>query len=489
MDLTDNIKAILIDSLHCKIDQISTKDNTISFDINRNKTLSIHELENLNYFKQNYLYIDSLSGLHDSNTSQRLIIKIFNSQKELDTYLEYLEELKKLDHRYIGTHLKYFILDPVHAPGMIIWLEKGLILFNKIKSYMRNTMRKYGYKNEVCTPVIADLNLYSKSGHVDMYHENIFFLTDKTSVLKPMNCPFHILIFKNKKPTYKDLPMKISEFGSCSRNETKSALHGLFRARGFTQDDSHIFCTEDHIEESVLNFCSILREVYNKFGFEDIQLKLSTRPDKYVGDLAIWKKAEEALACVAKKSGISFEINHGDGAFYGPKLDFYIKDNRGRVWQCGTVQLDFMLARKLEATYIDHNNEHKTPVMIHHAVLGSIERFMGILIEHHKGKFPLWLAPMQVSILPINNHSEILAYCENISKILSEYKISNTIDSSNETLNAKIRKSWADEFIPISIIIGNKEIDSGKLALRINGEKVNNMQINQIIEYIRNEGN
>ncbi len=491
IEILNKIKSILIDlGADCETLTILTHDNAVIADIRSiEKPLSINALHKVDFFIENYIYIDSISGLHESINNQRIVFKCFFSQDEFNNYVLHIEGLKKLDHRYIGTHLKYFIFDPIHAPGMIIWLNKGLQLYETIKDYMRIVMRKHGYTEEVVTPCIADLSLYSKSGHVDMYSENIFFIKDEDSLLKPMNCPFHILIFKNKHVSYKDLPVKIFEFGCCSRNENKSALHGLFRARCFTQDDSHVFCTENDIEDVVLNFCQILLEVYNKFGFDHVQLKLSTRPDKYVGDIDIWDKAEAALENVAKQSGIAYEINPGDGAFYGPKLDFHIRDNRGRIWQCGTVQLDFMLAKKLDATYVDHDKGLKTPVMIHHAVLGSIERFMGIIIEHYKGHLPLWLAPIKISILPINNNEDVMNYSNNLSNILTNEKISHIIDKSNDTLGAKIRKSWIDEFIPISIIIGSKEIVSNKLAIRINGEQVNDMEINEIIKYIRNEGN
>jgi threonyl-tRNA synthetase len=311
----------------------------------------------------------------------------------------------------------------------------------------------------------------------------MYFMDNDSCALKPMNCPEHAMIFKHKRFSYKDLPVKISEFGMCTRKETASALHGLIRVKGFTQDDAHVYCKNEHIEEIIKDFCSKINIVYRKFGFEEIEVHLSTRPDKFAGKIETWDEAETILAQVAKKLNLPFKINPGDGAFYGPKLDFHIKDNRGRTWQCGTIQLDFVLGSRLEASYINENGEHETPVIIHHAVLGSMERFLGIVIEHYKGRFPVWLAPIQVALLTIN--SEVIEYANYVKTQLMQNGIRVALDQENDTINYKIRKWWTEKMVPIAVIIGKKEAESGSLALRINGQNTDPMTLSDLVESIK----
>jgi threonyl-tRNA synthetase len=434
-----------------------------------------------------HLMIDSVSGLFTktSESAQRIAGSIYPTEKELKEYITFTEEAKQYDHRNIGVKLGFFRLDSNIMPGMITWLPKGVKIIETIKSYIRNVMSGNGYK-EVITPPFADICLWKKSGHWDMYKENMFSfdVEERHFALKPMNCPLHIEIFKDLNLSYKNLPYKISEFGFCNRYESSGSLHGLFRARGFTQDDSHVFCEESQIEDVVMTFCNILREVYKKFGFTEINLCLSTRPEKFTGNVDMWESAESSLSAVATKFGFPFKINEGDGAFYGPKLDFYIKDKKGRVWQCGTVQLDFNLPSRLGATYVDKDGEKKTPVMIHHAVLGSIERFTGILIENTKGRLPFWLSPIQVSILSIGADNN--DYCKSIDLQLNKYGIRSVVDFSNETISYKIRHWWSDEMVPVSIIIGKAESDSSTVSVRINGESyANKMSVDDLIKKLK----
>lgn len=437
-----------------------------------------------------YFLLTGISGLHSARPAQRISGIWFEDEAAMLAYQKHMEEIKEYDHRYLGIKLNLFTTDPEITPGMITWLPNGVKVLDKMKQYLRSILEENDY-NEVITPPLADKCLWKASGHLEMFGQNMFFAAlegDKSDnsdyALKPMNCPLHVEIFKHLSLSYKQLPYKISEFGFCHRYEASGALHGLFRARGFTQDDAHIFCTQAQIEEVIKNYCEMLKQVYQKFGFTEIDVKLSTRPEKSAGSDEIWAHAEKALANAAGQSGLEFEVNEGDGAFYGPKLDFYIKDSRGRVWQCGTVQLDFVLPGRLSASYVDSDGTKKTPVMVHRAILGSLERFLGVLLEHTKGNLPFWMQPVQIGILSINR--DCVEYCKRIKNELTKHKYLSSVDSDEETISYKIRKWWTEFRVPILCIVGNKERDSNTVSLRINGhEVVNNIAMESMMEYIK----
>ena len=433
-----------------------------------------------------------VSGLHSDKPAQRICGVLYTTPEGLAEYYKQEEEAREYDHRILGGKLGLFRTDPEVMPGMITWLPNGVKVLEKMKVFIRSIMKEYGY-NEVITPPFADVSLWKKSGHWDMYKENMFGIElnrdseNACYALKPMNCPLHIEIFKYLSLSYKDLPYKISEFGFCNRYESSGSLHGLFRARGFTQDDAHVFCTEDQIEQVILNFCRILRKIYSRFGFNEIEVCLSTRPEKFAGNIDTWDIAERALEAAAAKSELDCTKNEGDGAFYGPKLDFYIKDSRKRTWQCGTVQLDFVLPERLNASYVDSTNERRTPVMIHHAVLGSLERFIGVLVEHTKGRLPFWLCPTQVVILPIN--PAFADYATNIHRQLTQRGFEVIIDMKEDTISYRIRKWWTEMHIPVICIVGKAEMDSNTVSLRINGsESVNKLSINEVFHKLDEMG-
>jgi threonyl-tRNA synthetase len=360
---------------------------------------------------------------------------------------------------------------------MITWLQDGVRVLETMKAYIRSIMQENGYK-EVITPPFADVKLWQKSGHLEMYKENMFFVDvnrdgEKSNfALKPMNCPLHVEVFKHLNLSYKDLPYKISEFGFCNRYESSGSLHGLFRARGFTQDDAHVFCMEEQIEGVITNFCSILKTIYSKLGFDKIKVCLSTRPEKFAGTEQVWELAEAALAKAASASNLECSINHGDGAFYGPKLDFYIQDSRNRTWQCGTIQLDFVLPTRLGASYVDSSGNKQIPVMVHHAVLGSLERFIGVLVEHTKGRLPFWLTPKQVVILPISIQEQ--EYSNQVYQELKGRGFRVELDSSSQTLGYKIRHWWGEMHVPVLCILGKEEQSTKTVSLRINGAEFGN---------------
>ncbi|MBN8769927.1 MAG: threonine--tRNA ligase, partial [Thiobacillus sp.] len=330
---------------------------------------------------------------------QRIYGTAWAKKEDLEAYLHRLEEAEKRDHRRLAKQLDLLHMQD-EAPGMVFWHPKGWIVWQQIEQYMRQKFVEYGYQ-EVRTPAVMDKSLWEKSGHWDNYRDNMFTTASENRdyAVKPMNCPGHVQIFNSGLHSYRDLPLRLAEFGSCHRNEPSGALHGIMRVRGFTQDDAHIFCAEDQIEAEVADFIVMLQKVYADFGFNDVLVKLSTRPDKRVGSDESWDKAEAALAAALEKNGLAFDLQPGEGAFYGPKIEFTLKDTLGRLWQCGTIQLDFNLPVRLGAEYVAEDNSRKIPVMLHRAILGSMERFIGILIEHHAGNFPLWLAPVQVMVL------------------------------------------------------------------------------------------
>ena len=401
---------------------------------------------------------------------QRVYGTCWTTKEELDSYLTMLEEAEKRDHRKLGQQLDLFHLQE-EAPGCAFWHPRGWTLYSIIQDYMRKKLQAHGYI-EVKTPQIVSKTLWEKSGHWTKYREHMFITRiddeDMDFAIKPMNCPCHVQIFKNKIRSYRDLPIRMAEFGKCHRYEPSGSLHGLMRVRGFVQDDAHIFCSEDQIADECIAFYKLLREVYDDFGFKDVKVKFSDRPDVRVGSDELWDKAEKALREPMEKIGIEMEVNKGEGAFYGPKLEFTLRDAIGREWQCGTFQVDFNLGERLGAEYTDADGTKKAPVMLHRAVLGSFERFIAILIENHAGVFPLWLAPVQAVVIGVSNDfdNDVLK----VAKQLQDAGIRCECDVSNETVSYKVRKH-SEEKIPYRITIGKKEIETGKISVRKFGEQ------------------
>ncbi|MDA8129050.1 MAG: threonine--tRNA ligase [Betaproteobacteria bacterium] len=399
---------------------------------------------------------------------QRIYGTAWTKKEDLDAYLHRLEEAEKRDHRRLAKQLDLLHMQD-EAPGMVFWHPKGWIVWQQIEQYMRQKFVEYGYQ-EVRTPAVMDRSLWEKSGHWDNYRDNMFTTASENRdyAVKPMNCPGHVQIFNSGLHSYRDLPLRLAEFGSCHRNEPSGALHGIMRVRGFTQDDAHIFCTEDQIEQEVADFIVMLQKVYVDFGFDDVLVKLSTRPDKRVGSDESWDKAEAALAAALEKNALAFDLQPGEGAFYGPKIEFTLKDTLGRLWQCGTIQLDFNLPVRLGAEFVDEDNGRKPPVMLHRAILGSMERFIGILIEHHAGNFPLWLAPVQVMVLNISERQA--EYARKIVQSLRDAGIRAASDLSNNKITYKIREHSLQK-LPYQVIVGDKEMEAGMIAVRARGNQ------------------
>ncbi|MBN3859607.1 threonine--tRNA ligase [Neisseriaceae bacterium PsAf] len=422
----------------------------------------------------------------DSNNEmlQRIYGTAWAIKEELKEYLFRLEEAEKRDHRKIGKELDLFHLQE-EAPGMIFWHAKGWNIWQEIEQYLRKELNLAGYQ-EVKTPIIMDRSLWERSGHWGNYQENMFITESEKRVyaIKPMNCPAHIEIFKRRIHSYRELPLRISEFGSCHRNEPSGALHGLMRVRGFVQDDAHIFCTEDQIESEVFNFHQLLMKTYKVFGFEDIAVKLSLRPEKRTGNDAIWDKAEEGLRNALTACHINWEELEGEGAFYGPKVEYHIKDSIGRSWQCGTIQLDFVLPARLGAEYVTEHDERATPVMLHRAVIGSFERFIAILIEHYAGQFPLWLSPVQVAILNITENQ--IDYCCELDKKLQNLGIRTVLDTRNEKIGFKIREQHLQK-IPYIVIIGDKERENNTISVRHRSEDLGSMPLDDFVVKLKDE--
>jgi len=387
----------------------------------------------------------------------------FLNQSDLDKYLLMTEEAKKRDHRILGEQLDLFSFHH-EGPGFPFWHHKGLIVFNKIIEYMRYTLDQYNYQ-EIKTPIILSENLWHKSGHWDNYKENMYFTSiDKNRyAIRPMNCPGGVLVYKNSLRSYKDLPLRIAEFGIDYRHELSGVLHGLFRVRSFTMDDAHIYCTPEQVEDEIKTLIKLIQKIYKDFGFDNYHIELSTRPDKSIGSDATWDKAEKTMKKIIKQEKLDVAINQGDGAFYGPKFDFHIQDSIGRNWQLGTIQLDFSMPKKLGATYIDKNGQKKTPIMIHRAILGSLERFIGILIEHYAGALPYWLSPIQIAVLPISKSQN--NYSIKLMQKLKEVGTRVMIDKRNESLGRKIRDAEMQK-IPKMLIIGPKEAKSNSVTIR-----------------------
>ena len=407
-------------------------------------------------------------GDHRNEMLQRIYGTAWASKDELQQYLTMLEEAEKRDHRKLGRELDLFHIDD-HAPGTVFWHAKGWTLWQEVEQYMRRVYRDNGY-HEVKGPQILDSALWEKTGHWDKYRDNMFVTESEKRdyALKPMNCPGHVLIFKQGIKSYRDLPLRYGEFGQCHRNEPSGGLHGIMRVRGFTQDDGHVFCTEDMILDECTAYTALLKKVYQDFGFTDILYKVATRPAQRIGSDAVWDKAEDALIQSLQRSGVKYEIAEGDGAFYGPKIEYTLKDAIGRQWQCGTIQVDFSTAERLDAEYVDEDGSRKPPVMLHRAILGSLERFIGILIEQHAGALPVWLAPQQVAVLNITDkQADTVA---SVVKTLRDQGFRAVGDTRNEKINAKIRY-WALQKVPYLAVIGDKEREAGTVALRGRGNQ------------------
>jgi threonyl-tRNA synthetase len=401
----------------------------------------------------------------DSNNKmlQRIYGTCWKTKKDLDDYLHRIEEAEKRDHRKLGKALDLFHFQE-ESPGAVFWHQKGWSLFQSLVKFMREKQNDAGYL-EVNTPEMLDKTLWEKSGHWDKFQEYMY-TTDadkKTFAIKPMNCPGHVQVFNQGLKSYKDLPLKISEFGKVHRYEPSGALHGLMRVRAFTQDDAHIFCTQEQITEESLKVTNLILDIYKSFGFENVKLKFSDRPHKRVGSDIIWDQSEKALLDAIKASGLKYEVNKGEGAFYGPKIEFVLIDAIGREWQCGTLQVDFNLPGRLDATYVADNGSKQVPVMLHRAMFGSLERFIGILIEHHAGKFPFWLAPDQVAVLPIS--SEQNDYAFKLKMLLEKKGLRSIIDNRNEKINYKIREHSVSK-IPVLMICGAKEVQNQTITIR-----------------------
>ncbi|MDR1063664.1 MAG: threonine--tRNA ligase [Azoarcus sp.] len=397
---------------------------------------------------------------------QRIYGTAWAGKEDLDAYLHMIEEAEKRDHRKLGRQLDLFHLQD-EAPGMVFWHPKGWTLWQQVEQYLRRTIQQHGYQ-EVRTPQIVDRTLWERSGHWDMYSELIFTTQSEKRdyAVKPMNCPCHIQIFNQGLKSYRDLPLRMAEFGSCHRNEPSGALHGIMRVRNFVQDDAHIFCTEEQIQPESAGFIHLLQKVYRDFGFEDVLVKLSTRPDRRVGSDGQWDTAEAALAAALDAQGLPYELQPGEGAFYGPKIEFSLKDSLGRVWQCGTLQLDFNLPHRLGAEYVAEDNTRKVPILLHRAIVGSLERFIGILIEHYAGALPLWLAPVQAVVMNISEGQA--DYAADVMQRLRDAGFRVETDLRNEKINYKIREHSVHK-LPYQIVVGDKEKAAGKVAVRVRG--------------------
>ncbi len=433
-----------------------------------------------------FFKLTKVSGAYwrgDSNNEmlQRIYGTSWASQKDLEAYLKRIEEAEKRDHRKLGKEMDLFHFRE-ESPGSVFWHEKGWALFQKLINYMRMKQDIAGYK-EINTPEVLDRSLWEKSGHWEKFGANMYTSTtpdEKIFAIKPMNCPGCVEVFNQGLKSYKDLPLKMSEFGKVHRYEPSGALHGLLRVRAFTQDDAHIFCTEDQITEECLTVTNLILEIYKDLGFENVILKYSDRPDLRVGNDSVWDKAEAALLEAVKATKLEYTINKGEGAFYGPKIEFVLRDAIGRDWQCGTLQVDFNLPGRLGASYVDKDGTKKIPVMLHRALFGSLERFIGILIENYAGKFPFWISPLQTVVIPISE--DFNDYAIKVSDQIKQIGISSVVDLKNQNLNYKIRDHSLAK-IPLLLICGKKEVDSNSVTIRrLDSEKQENMELNKFLK-------
>ena len=419
----------------------------------------------------------------DSNNEmlQRIYGTAWPSQKELDDYLKRIEEAEKRDHRKLGKEMDLFHFRE-ESPGSVFWHERGWSLFQKLIDYMRLRQRKAGYK-EINTPEILDRSLWEKSGHWEKFGEHMYTSTtpdEKIFAIKPMNCPGCVQVFNQGLKSYRDLPLKMSEFGKVHRYEPSGALHGLMRVRAFTQDDAHIFCTEDQITSESLSVTNLILDIYKNLGFSDVILKYSDRPEVRVGDDKVWDKSEAALLEAVKATKLEYSINKGEGAFYGPKIEFVLRDAIGRDWQCGTLQVDLNLPERLGASYVDKDGSKKVPVMLHRALFGSLERFIGILIENYAGKLPFWISPLQVVVIPVSDDFD--DYAKKVSNEINDKGINCIVDLKNHNLNYKIREHSLSK-IPVLLICGKKEVDSNSVTIRkLDNNKQENMKLDKFLE-------
>ena len=433
--------------------------------------------------------LTKMSGAYwrgDSNNEQlqRIYGTAWASKDELKAYITRIEEAEKRDHRKLGRQLDLFHLQD-EAPGMVFWHPRGWTLWQVIEQHMRRELDAAGYR-EVKTPQIMDKTFWEKSGHWANYKDNMFLTASEKReyAVKPMNCPGHVQIFNNTLRSYRDLPMRLAEFGSCHRNEPSGALHGLMRVRGFVQDDAHIFCTEDQIAEETRKFNLLVMKIYQQFGFENVSVKLSLRPEQRAGSDEIWDKAEQGLRDALTACGVEWQELPGEGAFYGPKVEYHIKDALGRSWQCGTIQLDFVLPERLDAEYVAEDNSKKRPVMLHRAILGSLERFIGILIEEHAGSFPLWLAPVQMVVMNITEKQA--DYCREVVEKLKAAGFRAELDLRNEKIGYKIRDNSQYRY-PYQIVVGDKEMENGQVAVRRKAEDLGSLKVEDFIALLQSE--
>ena len=416
---------------------------------------------------------------------QRIYGTAWIDKDDQKVYLHRLEEAEKRDHRRLGKQLDLFHTQD-EAPGMVFWHPKGWVLWQQIEQYMRSLLNKNGYQ-EIRTPQVLDKDLWVRSGHWENFRENMFTThsDERDFAIKPMNCPGHVQIFNQGLRSYRELPVRFSEFGSCHRNEASGALHGIMRVRAFTQDDAHIFCTEDQIQDEVVRFIDLLKTVYVDFGFRDLTIKLSTRPQKRVGSDAQWDKSEASLEAALREAKLDWEVQPGEGAFYGPKIEFSLKDCIGRVWQCGTLQLDFSMPDRLGAEYVSEDNSKHIPVMLHRAILGSMERFIGILIENYAGALPLWLSPEQVVVLNISRSQ--VEYAENVTSQLKNQGIRAILDLRNEKINYKIREHSLQK-LPDQIIVGDEEVRTNTISVRNRaGENLGQITVQDLLKRLQEE--
>ena len=416
---------------------------------------------------------------------QRIYGTAWGDKKALKEYLFRLEEAEKRDHRKLGKRLDLFHTQE-EAPGMVFWHPKGWQIWQTLERYIRQVQNNNGYQ-EIKTPQLVDMSLWEKSGHADKFGDGMFSVESDSRqyAIKPMNCPCHVQVFNQGLKSYRELPIRLAEFGSCHRNEPSGTLQGIMRVRGFVQDDAHIFCREDQIQEEVVHFIDVLTDVYRDFGFDDLIIRLSTRPEQRVGADEVWDRAEKALADALDFKGLGWEMLPGEGAFYGPKIEFSLKDCLGRVWQCGTIQVDFSMPGRLDAQYVAEDGSRQVPVMLHRAMLGSFERFIGILIEHYAGDFPVWLAPVQAVVLNITDSQS--DYVQSVTRALSEAGVRVEADVRNEKVGFKIREHTLQK-VPYLLVVGDREREAGQIAVRArNGDDLGAMAISDFLALLRKD--
>lgn len=493
---------------------VLSRDEAIKLFVSKNENYKVEIIkdipgdEDLSFYKEGD-FVDLCRGPHVPSTKKLKVFKLmkvagaywrgdaknamlqriygtaFHTKDELKEYLHRLEEAEKRDHRKIAKRLDLFHIENV-APGMVFWHPNGWVIYQEVIKYLRNKLNKAGY-SEIKTPELVDKSLWIKSGHWDKFKQNMYTLNFEEfhHALKPMNCPCHIEVFNQGIKSYRELPIRLSEFGCCHRHEPSGALHGLMRVRSFVQDDAHIFCTEDQVEMEVERFNNLLFDIYKDFGFEDVIIKLATRPDVRVGSDEIWDKAEKILDNVLKKSGIVYEISEGEGAFYGPKIEFSLKDCLGRIWQCGTMQVDFSMPERLNANYVAEDGTKKVPIMLHRAILGSIERFIGILIEEYEGLLPVWLSPKQVVVMNITDKQA--SYSTEVFDKLNSAGFRVIKDLRNEKIGFKIREHTIKK-VPYLLVLGDKELSSKTVTVRkIDGKDLGSMSLFDFIAILKED--